>query len=268
MAGPWTSRTFEHVALYGSNPMDAASKEDYFESLYYSSAVVGLNTSAFLEGAIVGRPVHTILTPEFPDNQEGTLHFHYLLTVGGGVLQTSRTFDEHHAQLAVSLRRRRAPAVGSPAVRRSEFIRPRGLDARRRSLFCDAVDRMSDVPLRPRAPPCACCCCAGSAIRRFCCCAGSMDELFATTGIRTDREHQARWRSRTRAAGATPRRAETKRERERRRAAKAAARDAAVQAARPPASSISSSGSVDCRRSRGTKPLDAPAERAAFRAPD
>ena len=45
---------FEHVSLYGSNPVDGASKDDYFESLYYSSAVVGLNTSAFLEGAVVG----------------------------------------------------------------------------------------------------------------------------------------------------------------------------------------------------------------------
>ena len=90
---------FENVALYGSNPMDASSREDYFESLFYSRAVVGLNTSAFLEAAIVDRPVHTILTPEFADNQTGTLHFHYLLNVGGGVLQTSTTFEEHHAQL-------------------------------------------------------------------------------------------------------------------------------------------------------------------------
>ena len=68
------------------------SKEDYFESLHYSAAVVGLNTSAFLEAAIVDRPVHTILAPEFSDNQQGTLHFHYLLNVGGGVLRTSTSF--------------------------------------------------------------------------------------------------------------------------------------------------------------------------------
>ncbi len=91
------------VTLYGSLPLDERSKEDYFESLYYSSAVIGLNTSAFLEAAIVGRPVHTIVIPEFVERQEGTTHFHYLKSVGGGVLQLARSFDEHRAQLSASL---------------------------------------------------------------------------------------------------------------------------------------------------------------------
>ena len=116
---------YAHVTLYGSNPVDAASKDDYFESLFYSSAVVGLNTSAFLEGAVVGRPVHTVLLPEFQENQEGVLHFHYLLTVGGGVLQTGRTFEAHHDRLLESLRHP-AAAPGAGFVR--EFIRPAGLD--------------------------------------------------------------------------------------------------------------------------------------------
>src|SRR5262249_35233101 len=91
------------VALYGSNPKDAESREDYFESLFYSHAVAGLNTSAFIEAAVVGRPVHTILTPEFHENQEGTLHFHYLTRVGGGMLRVARSVDDHHTQLAASL---------------------------------------------------------------------------------------------------------------------------------------------------------------------
>jgi hypothetical protein len=133
---------FGHARLYGSNPVDAASKDDYFESLYYSAAVVGLNTSAFLEGAIAGRPVHTILLPEFAENQEGVLHFRYLFTVGGGVLRAGRTFDEHHAQLAVSLS---SPAErpGDRFVR--EFIRPHGLDVPATPVFCDAVDDLVRV---------------------------------------------------------------------------------------------------------------------------
>ena len=46
--------------------------------MYHASATVGLNTSAMIEAAIVGRPVHTILVPEFQHSQEGTLHFRYL----------------------------------------------------------------------------------------------------------------------------------------------------------------------------------------------
>ena len=136
---------FEHVALYGSNPVDDASKDDYFESLFYSRAVVGLNTSAFLEGAVVGRPAHTILLPEFHENQEGTLHFHYLSTVGGGVLQRGRSFDEHHAQLATSLKLPAAqPDADSQFVR--DFIRPHGLETPATPVFCDVVDDMLRTP--------------------------------------------------------------------------------------------------------------------------
>jgi hypothetical protein len=141
--------SFEHVSFYGSNPVDAASKDDYFESLFYSHAIVGLNTSAFLEGAIVGRPVHTVLLPEFHENQEGVLHFHYLLTVGGGVLRAGRSFAEHHAQLAASLRQPSdRPGVGF--VR--EFIRPLGLDRAATPLFCDAIDALLQQP-RPEPVP-------------------------------------------------------------------------------------------------------------------
>ena len=53
-----------NAALYGRNPLNPDAKADYFDSLYHSHAVVGLVTSAFLEAAIVGRPVHTLLLPE------------------------------------------------------------------------------------------------------------------------------------------------------------------------------------------------------------
>ena len=136
---------FEGVTLYGSNPVDAASKDDYFESLYYSSAVAGLNTSAFLEGAIVGRPVHTVLLPEFHENQEGTLHFHYLMTVGGGALQAGRSFEEHHQQLAASLRLPASPCPLPPDFVQA-FVRPHGLERPATPVFCDAVDQVLALP--------------------------------------------------------------------------------------------------------------------------
>ena len=133
------------VVVYGSNPVDKAAKDDYFESLYYSAAVVGLNTSAFLEGAIVGRPVHTILLPEFHENQEGTLHFRYLFTVGGGVLEAGRSFAEHHRLLAASVARAgaddqsRRPFVGA-------FVRPLGLDVVATDVFVDEIEKMAGLP--------------------------------------------------------------------------------------------------------------------------
>ena len=88
------------VSVWGGNPVTDQARADYFDSLAYSRAVIGLNTSAFLEAAIAGRPVLAILPDEFRDNQEGTLHFGYLSTVGGGLLRTSRTLDEHREQLS------------------------------------------------------------------------------------------------------------------------------------------------------------------------
>ena len=92
-------RQWDRVALWGGNPVGEDTRNDYFDSLYHSAAVVGVNTSAFIEAAIVGRPVYTVLLPEFRENQEGTIHFHYLLHVAGGLLHASRSLDEHAAQL-------------------------------------------------------------------------------------------------------------------------------------------------------------------------
>jgi hypothetical protein len=88
------------VVLRGRNPIDADARADYFDSLSHAVAVVGLNTSAFLEAAIAGRPVLAVLLDEFRENQEGTLHFPYLLHVAGGLLYTTRSLDAHAAQLS------------------------------------------------------------------------------------------------------------------------------------------------------------------------
>jgi hypothetical protein len=132
------------VTMYGSLPVDERSKEDYFESLYYCSAMVGLNTSAFIEAAIVGRPVHTIVLPEFSERQEGTLHFHYLKTVGGGVFRLARSFEEHCRLLSASLA---GPAREDQNARFvTEFARPYGLDRAATGLFVNALVDLGRSP--------------------------------------------------------------------------------------------------------------------------
>ena len=63
---------------FGEAPHDEASRRNFFDSIFHAAAVVGINTTAQIESAIVGRPVHTLLADEFRDTQQGTLHFHYL----------------------------------------------------------------------------------------------------------------------------------------------------------------------------------------------
>ena len=84
----------------GSVPVDAASKTDYFDSMHHAAAAVGLNTSAMIEAGIVGRPVLTVLLPELRDNQEGTIHFHYLLKGPDALLHATRSLDDHARDLA------------------------------------------------------------------------------------------------------------------------------------------------------------------------
>ena len=141
------------VVLWGRNPIDAQARADYYDSLTYSSAIVGLNTSAFIEGAIAGRPVFTTLLPEHHENQEGTIHFHYLLTVGGGLLHAARSLDEHFAQLNGTL------ASGETTSARSRnfveaFVRPHGLSSAATPIFADAVDALASQPrLSPSSEP-------------------------------------------------------------------------------------------------------------------
>ena len=129
----------------GAVPLDAASKSDYFDSIYHSAAVVGVNTTAEIESAIVGRRVYTLLAPEFRDTQEGTLHFHYLREAGGGLVHEAHDFPEHLAQLDEALR---AGVEQDAQCRRfvEVFVRPHGIEVEAASKLVDAIESASARP--------------------------------------------------------------------------------------------------------------------------
>jgi hypothetical protein len=124
---------------------------DFYDSIVHSAAVVGINTTAMIEAAIVGKPVLTILEPEFA--QEGTLHFHHLLEENGGFLHTASSLEEHLMQL-----RRVLDEGEEDAVRRrrfvGSFVRPHGLDRPATPILADAVEELSRVRVAaPRHSP-------------------------------------------------------------------------------------------------------------------
>lgn len=140
---------FQDVVLFGSTPIDEAARADYFDSLYHSSVVVGLNTSAFIEAGIIGRPVHTILLPEWHENQLGTVHFRYLFEAGGGLLTAARSYDEHLQQLDAALAH---PSTDvRPFVR--AFVRPHGLDVAATPLFVKHVESMAAMTAQSQTRP-------------------------------------------------------------------------------------------------------------------
>jgi hypothetical protein len=137
---------YQNVAFWGAHPVDAEAKEDYFDSLYYSSAVVGINTSAFIEAAVVGKPVFTVLEPEISENnQEGTLHLHYLLDETTGVLRAARSVEEHIPQLAAALA---GHGGGDAKAARfvESFVRPYGRGEAATPRFVEAVEQMASIP--------------------------------------------------------------------------------------------------------------------------
>ncbi|MGI8597398.1 MAG: hypothetical protein ACR2LY_08970 [Thermoleophilaceae bacterium] len=135
----------------GADPVDARSKRDFFDSMYHCVAVVGVNTSALIESAIVGRPVFTLLASEFRAGQVGTLHFEHLAS--GGLLNVAETFDEHARQLSAALR----AGPGGPELNRAfleSFVRPRGLGVPATPLLVDALESTVSAPRpAPRASP-------------------------------------------------------------------------------------------------------------------
>ena len=116
--GRWADAEFEDLGPVAVWPrhqvsiVDDENRRDDFDSLFHATAVVGINTSAMVEAAVVGRPVLSVLTSEFRDRQEGSLHFQYLRRHRGGCVIEAASLSEHVSQLAQVL------AGASAAARR------------------------------------------------------------------------------------------------------------------------------------------------------
>ena len=144
---------YERVVIWPRNfgmPIDDERKHCYYDSLYYSGAVVGINTSGFIEAGIVGKRTLTLATHHFKGTQEGTLHFHYLTE--GGLVQVARSFEEHAEQLS--------GALTNTAETRHEikqfiasFVRPFGLELPASEAFVKALETARELKPQPWRTP-------------------------------------------------------------------------------------------------------------------
>ncbi len=131
--------------LQATHPVAAQARADFFDTLYHSSAVVGINTTAMIEAAILGKSVLTVLVPEF--RQETTLHFHYLVAENGGFAHVGEDLDEHLEQLGRMLDEDPADAE----LRRrfvESFVRPGGLDRPAAPIAASAIEELADMPVQ------------------------------------------------------------------------------------------------------------------------
>ncbi len=142
-----------HVTVHprkGGMPVVESNKADFFDALYHCSLTVGINTSALIEAAILGKRSFTVADPRYQRTQEGTLHFQYLTS--GGILRKAPDFETHLQQLAEELGQTdKTPGELKGFVER--FVRPHGLDKPATPFVVEAVN--GTVALTPHEAPSA-----------------------------------------------------------------------------------------------------------------
>jgi hypothetical protein len=148
-AAQWTDvdlSEFGHAVVYprgGANPIGLDARSEYYDSIYHSHAVVGVNTSALIESGIIGRLVYSFRVPELSGTQEGTLHFRHLKRKG--LLQLADTLDEHLAQLERSFHSTEADQQRVRAFTQL-FVRPYGFDQPATPRVVSAIEEEARQP--------------------------------------------------------------------------------------------------------------------------
>jgi len=134
-ASIWKDFKAENVVVWpaeGETTDIAATQQNYFHSMYYSRAVVGVNTTAMIEAAVVDKPCVTILTERYQSTQTGRGHFQHLLKAD--FLEVAHGFGESAGVMANILAGEDVKAGNRRKFVR-EFVRPCGLDRSVASLF-------------------------------------------------------------------------------------------------------------------------------------
>ena len=106
-------------------PNALAAKQDLFDVLFHAKAVVGVNTSAMIEAAIMDKPCITIMADEYAHSQAESGHFQHLLQAD--FLEVAGNFEEANAIIQQILN-----GTDQKAIQRrnfvQNFIRPRGME--------------------------------------------------------------------------------------------------------------------------------------------
>lgn len=135
---------FGNVVIYpkkGAIPFSGDARFDYYDSIHHSLAIVGINTSAMVEAAIIDRPVMTISDPSYADTQGGTLHFRHLQQYG--FLIGSESIEANLGKIARLVRDdAELKAQSHTANFRfvSEYIRPNGIGSPAAPFWADAIE--------------------------------------------------------------------------------------------------------------------------------
>ena len=116
------------------------AKAFFFETLYHSSCVLGLNTTAMVEVAIVDKPCVSILCEEYRDTQEKSGHFHHL--TDAGFIFTTRSMDDV-SQYLKSVMNGQDPHKKARQRFVTSFIRPCGIEQQSSEVMATKLETLA-----------------------------------------------------------------------------------------------------------------------------
>lgn len=120
----------------GQRPDTDEARAGYYDSLYHSVAVIGVNTTGFLEAAILDKPCLTIVTPMTSAGQEMRAHFKHLMDAE--YIETAKDFPQL-VSLIMQIVSGADPHRDNRRKFVSNFIRPRGLDVPASEVISGAI---------------------------------------------------------------------------------------------------------------------------------
>ena len=118
----------------GGRPDIEDIRQVYFDTLHYSAAVIGINTTGFLDAAIADRPCLTLMNETTKDGQNA--HFQYLIRAGF----IEQAFS--YVEVAALLEHIVCGADDKKENRRTfvhQFIRPQGMDIPASEVMAKAI---------------------------------------------------------------------------------------------------------------------------------
>lgn len=120
----------------GQRPDTDEARAGYYDSLYHSVAVVGVNTTGFLEAAILDKPCLTAVTPITSAGQEMRAHFKHLMDAE--YIETAKDFPQLVA-LIMQIVSGADPCCENRRKFVANFIRPHGLDMPASEVISSAI---------------------------------------------------------------------------------------------------------------------------------
>ncbi len=139
-ASIWEGVSVENIVIWppcGDIPDTPEARSNFFDSLYFSLAAFGVNTTAFLEAAISDKPCVTAITEHYRRTQVESAHFKHLLRAD--FIEIARGFDQV-ANLLTAIQSGADSKAGNRRRFVREFIRPYGLDVPAANLMAQVIE--------------------------------------------------------------------------------------------------------------------------------